>query len=167
MLSSNVPIQKNVVLVGAGNAHLRFLKMFGMRPLPGLAVTLISEAPVIPYSAMVPGHIAGDYSWEEITIDLVRLCRRVNIRFVSARATGLDATKRKVVFDTRPEMSDDVLPGTGLARRTAGVADPFGLILADAAPGRTDRALEQPGGSTAALAPAVSSDCRRRRCERL
>jgi selenide,water dikinase len=107
--SSNIPIQKNVVLVGAGNAHLRFLKMFGMSPLPGLAVTLISEAPVIPYSAMVPGHIAGDYPWEEITIDLVRLCRRVNARFISARATGLDAAKRTVAFDTRPEMSYDVL----------------------------------------------------------
>ncbi len=107
--SPNIPIQKNVVLVGAGNAHLRFLKMFGMRPLPGLAVTLISEAPVIAYSAMVPGHIAGDYSREEITIDLVRLCRRVNARFISARATGLDAAKRTVAFDTRPEMSYDVL----------------------------------------------------------
>jgi selenide,water dikinase len=107
--SSNIPIQKNVVLLGAGNAHLRFLKMFGMRPLPGLAVTLISEAPVIPYSAMVPGHIAGDYRWEEITIDLVRLCRKVNARFISARATCLDAANRKVGFDTRPELSYDVL----------------------------------------------------------
>jgi selenide,water dikinase len=107
--SLTVPIQKNVILVGAGNAHLRFVKMFGMRPLPGVAVTLVSEASVIPYSAMVPGHIASDYTWSEITIDLVRLCRAVNVRFVPARATGMDVANRKVAFDTRPELSYDVV----------------------------------------------------------
>ncbi len=107
--SQNVPIQKNVVLVGAGNAHLRFVKMFGMRPLPGVAVTLVSEAPTIPYSAMVPGHIAGDYTWNDSTIDLVRLCRAVNVRFVPARATGIDIASRKVLFDSRPEMGYDIL----------------------------------------------------------
>ena len=75
--ASSHPIEKSVVLVGAGNAHLLFVKRWGMRPLPGVAVTLVSEATVIPYSAMVPGHIAGDYSWDEITIDLVRLCQAV------------------------------------------------------------------------------------------
>jgi len=104
-----VPIQKNVILVGAGNAHLRFVKMFGMHPLPGVAVTLVSEAPVIPYSAMVPGHIARDYAWDDITIDLVRLCRSVNVRFVSERATGIDVARRKVTFASRPELSYDVL----------------------------------------------------------
>src|SRR5579862_2681663 len=107
--SFNSPIQKNVVLVGAGNAHLRFVKMFGMTPPPGVAVTLVSEAPVIPYSAMVPALIGGDYTWDETTIDLVRLCRSVNVRFVSARATRIDVVKRKVIFDTRAEIGYDVL----------------------------------------------------------
>ena len=104
-----VPVQKNVVLLGAGNAHLRFVKMFGMRPLPGVAVTLVSEAPVIPYSAMVPGHIAGDYGWEAITIDLVRLCRAVNVRLVAERATGIDVANRRVSFAARPELAYDVV----------------------------------------------------------
>src|SRR3954470_5547270 len=98
MNSSPLPIAKNVVLVGAGNAHLRFVKMFGMKPMPGVAVTLVSEAPVIPYSAMVPGHIGGDYSWDEITIDLVRLCRSANVRFVAGRAVRIDPAGRKVFF---------------------------------------------------------------------
>src|SRR5947208_13545595 len=109
MNSSPVPIQKNVVLVGAGNAHLRFIKMFGMKPMRGVAVTLVSEAATIPYSAMVPGHIAGDYTWDEITIDLVRLCRAVNVRFVPARVERIDTVHRKVLFAGRPELSYDVL----------------------------------------------------------
>ena len=42
------PTEKSVVLVGAGNAHLVFLKRWGMRPLPGVAVTLVNEAAVDP-----------------------------------------------------------------------------------------------------------------------
>src|SRR6516225_10146893 len=90
----SVPIQKQVILLGAGNAHLRFLKMFGMRPAPGVAVTLVSESAVIPYSAMVPGHIAGEYTEDEIAIDLVRLCSSAGIRFVSAKAAGIDLARR-------------------------------------------------------------------------
>jgi len=74
--SAIIPTEKHVVLIGAGNAHLGFVRRFGMNPIPGVAVTLVSEASVIPYSAMVPGYIARDYAWDEITIDLVRLCRR-------------------------------------------------------------------------------------------
>ena len=106
--SPSVPIQKNVVLVGAGNAHLRFVKMFGMNPLPGVAVTLVSEASVLPYSAMVPGHIGGDYTWDDITIDFVRN-RPMGVRFVSARASGIDVANRKVTFPARAELSYDVL----------------------------------------------------------
>ena len=43
------------------------------------------------------------------TIDLVRLCRWANVRFLSARAAGIDAANRKVVFASRPELSYDVL----------------------------------------------------------
>ena len=83
--------------------------MLGMNPLPGVAVTLVSESSVIPYSAMVPGHIAGDYALDQITIDLIRLCRNVSVRFVAARATGIDIAARKVRFADRPELSYDVL----------------------------------------------------------
>jgi selenide,water dikinase len=107
--SATAPIEKNVVLVGAGNAHLVFVKRWGMRRLPGVAVTLVSEAGVIPYSAMVPGHIAGDYSWDEITIDLVRLCQAVKVRFVAARVTGIDPVSRQVRFAARPPLAYDVL----------------------------------------------------------
>jgi selenide,water dikinase len=122
--SPSAPIQKNVVLVGAGNAHLRFVKMFGMNPLPAVAVTLVSEASVIPYSAMVPGHIAGDYTWDEITIDLMRLCRATGVRFVAARAAGIDTVNRRIQFAARAELAFDVLSlGVG-----SSPARPAGLI---------------------------------------
>ncbi len=103
------PTEKNVVLVGAGNAHLVFVRRWGMRPVPGVAVTLVNEAAVVPYSAMVPAHLAGDYTWDEISIDLVRLCQRMKVRFVGERVTGLDPAGRRVLFAARPPLAYDVL----------------------------------------------------------
>jgi selenide,water dikinase len=80
-----------------------------MRPVPGVAVTLVSEAPVIPYSAMVPAHIAGDYPWDAITIDLVRLCQQVKVRFVARRVTGIDPQARRVLLADRPPLVYDAL----------------------------------------------------------
>ena len=103
------PIEKHVVLVGAGNAHLGFVRRFGMTPIPGVAVTLVSELAVIPYSAMVPGYIGGDYSWDEITIDLVRLCQASKVRFIAERVETIDPIGRRVVFAHRPALTFDAL----------------------------------------------------------
>ena len=74
------PIEKRVILVGAGNAHLVFVNRWRMRPMPGLAVTLVSDADEVPYSAMVPGVVGGDYARAEAMIDLVKLCSASGVR---------------------------------------------------------------------------------------
>ena len=108
-MNPTAPIEKQVVLVGAGNAHLVFLRRWRMSPWPGVAVTLVSEFPEVPYSAMVPGHISGEYRWDEITLDLVRFCRSANVRFVASRVTAIDAARSRVEFAERPAMTFDVL----------------------------------------------------------
>ena len=108
-MNDAAPIEKHVVLVGAGNAHLVFLRRWRMSPWPGVAVTLVTEFAEIPYSAMVPGHIAGDYRWDEITLDLVRFCRSAGVRFVAARVTAVDAARRLVQLVDRAAISYDVL----------------------------------------------------------
>ena len=44
MNSSDEPIVKDVVLVGAGHAHVGVLRMFGMKSMPGVRFTLITRA---------------------------------------------------------------------------------------------------------------------------
>ena len=126
------PIEKSVVLVGAGNAHLQFVKRWRMRPLRGVAVTLVNEATVIPYSAMVPAHIAGDYTWDEITIDLVRLCQSAGVRLVAEKVTALDPASRQVCFAARPPLTYDVLSlglGSIPASPTASATAPLSLVM--------------------------------------
>lgn len=102
-------IQKNIVLVGAGNAHLRFLKMHEMAPIPGVTVTLINDMPVVPYSAMVPGYITRDYQKKDVTIDLVRLCANLGVRLVVADAEGMNTENNLIQCKNRPDIRYDVV----------------------------------------------------------
>src|SRR5580692_2418514 len=104
------PIERRVVLVGAGNAHLLFVRRWGMQPLPGVAVALVSDTPTVPYSAMVPGFIAGEYRRDEVTIDLVRLCPANGVRLVPEPVLRIDSKERRLhFFANRPSLGYDIL----------------------------------------------------------
>ncbi len=74
-LSNPNPIIKDVVLVGGGHAHVHVVKALGMRPIPGVAVTLIAKCVLTPYSGMLPGYVAGHYTLDQLHIDLYKLCQ--------------------------------------------------------------------------------------------
>lgn len=103
------PIENRVVLVGAGNAHLLFVRKWKMRPVPGVAVTLVSDSPTVPYSAMIPGHIAGAYGRDESFIDLVRFCPSAGVRLVAEPVTRIDPSTRRIHFAHRPSLGYEVL----------------------------------------------------------
>ena len=125
-----------------------------MRPLPGVAVTLVNEAAVVPYSAMVPAHIGGEYPRDEITIDLVRLCQTVKVRFVAERVTGIDPAGRRVLFAARPPLAYDAL-SLGLGSLPARPDDARGLrLLAGPAAARRPPAPDRRAGrATCSRAP--------------
>lgn len=41
---------KHIVLVGGGHSHVTVVKMFGMKPEPGVVMTMIAKEVEAPYS---------------------------------------------------------------------------------------------------------------------
>ena len=90
MQSGQTPVLKDIVLVGAGHSHVGVLRMFGMDPMPGVRLTLITRQVDTPYSGMLPGMIAGLYDHDQAHIDTGPLTRFAQARLYHSEAIGLD-----------------------------------------------------------------------------
>src|ERR1700731_5208248 len=108
-MQQSVPIAQDLVLVGGGHAHVHVLKRFGMRPAPGVRLTLITRDIETPYSGMLPGYVAGLYSFAECHIDLLRLARFAGARLIHDEAIGLDRARRQMLCRGHPPIRYDLV----------------------------------------------------------
>ena len=90
MKYKNSSVLKDLVLIGGGHSHVAVLKKFGMRPLEGTRITVLARDIQTPYSGMLPGLVAGHYSYEESHIDLWPLCLFSGARLYHDEATDPD-----------------------------------------------------------------------------
>ncbi|MGL3607595.1 FAD-dependent oxidoreductase [Rhizobium sp. G187] len=85
----------SVVLLGGGHAHVEVVRRLGELGFGG-QITLVSPSRHAPYSGMLPGHISGEYGFDDFHIDLAALCRRAGVTFLETVATGIDPEGRMV-----------------------------------------------------------------------
>ena len=109
MNDHTVPVVKDLVLIGGGHTHVAVLRRFGMRPEPGVRITLIARDVHTPYSGMLPGLVAGHYTFDDVHIDLARLARFAGARLYHQPAVGLDLDRREVRCEGRPPVPYDIV----------------------------------------------------------
>ncbi|MEE1656087.1 FAD-dependent oxidoreductase [Microvirga sp. CF3062] len=123
MTSSAKTARKHLLLVGGGHAHVLVLEAFARNPEPGLDITLVSKDPLTPYSGMLPGHLAGIYTRDEIHIDLQRLARAAGASLILDEAVGFDRAHRRVRLKGGEELAYDILSvDMGITPDLSGIA---------------------------------------------
>lgn len=95
-MQPDLPLTRDLVLIGGGHAHALVMRAWGMDPLPGARLTVINPGPTAPYTGMLPGHVAGHYTRDDLDIDLVRLSRFAGARFIDGAVDAIDADARRL-----------------------------------------------------------------------
>jgi selenide, water dikinase len=126
MQTASRPIVRDIVLVGGGHSHVGVLRYFAMHPQPGVRLTVVCTDAHTPYSGMLPGYVAGHYTYDEVHIDLCRLCAAIGARFIQAEVIGLDRAARTVQLRDRPALRYDLVSintGSTPQTRVTGAAE--------------------------------------------
>lgn len=105
---NNIPLTRDLVLIGGGHTHALVLRSWGMNPLPGVRLTVINPGPTAAYSGMLPGFVAGHYTRQELDIDLIKLVRFAGARMINGYATGIDKDAQMITVAGRPAIAYDV-----------------------------------------------------------
>ncbi len=103
------PVESDIVLLGAGHAHVEVLRRFAMRPEPGVRLTLIGREPETPYSGMLPGLLRGDYTFQQAHIDLAPLAAAAAARLIVGEASAIDLDTGAITVPGRPDVMFDLL----------------------------------------------------------
>lgn len=98
-----MPLKFNLILIGGGHAHVYILKECGSSRWRSFCqkhdvevnVILITRDVHTPYSGMLPGFVAGHYTYEDMHIDLEKLCRSSNVTVHHAEAC-------RITYDVGP-----------------------------------------------------------------
>ena len=127
MYALQTPVLKDVVLIGAGHSHVGVIRMFGMEPMPGMRLTLVTRQVHTPYSGMLPGMVAGLYDHDAAHIDTGPLSRFAQARLYHSEVIGLDLVGKRIICRDRPPVPYDFLSinigSTPSARHIPGVAE--------------------------------------------
>ncbi len=97
---------EHLILAGGGHTHALLLLRWAMFPerRPSGLITLINKESTTVYSGMVPGFIAGEFSFSDIQINIRRLADQAKVAFIGAEIVGLNIKENLLLLDKRPPL---------------------------------------------------------------
>jgi NADH dehydrogenase FAD-containing subunit len=102
-------MSKNLVLLGAGPAHLRLLAQLARRPLPAVRVTLISKQERVIDSQRLMAWVAGRATLEQCSVEIEPLVHKARAQWLDQAAVQIDARASAALFADGREMQYDWL----------------------------------------------------------
>ena len=111
---------RNLLLAGAGHAHLDVIAAIGKIGGKGHSVTVVSPGEKHYYSGMGPGMLAGVYRPEQIRFPVRRMVESRGATFITDRVVYIDAPGRYVILESGRRLLYDVLScnvGSGVSQK--------------------------------------------------
>ncbi len=113
---------RSIVLLGIGHTNAHVVREWERSPIQNCQLVCISNFPNATYSGMLPGTLAGQFTDDEMKIDLAALCDRASAQLIVAQVERLDVAKRTLHFADRDSLSFDVL-SIGVGSMPSGYQD--------------------------------------------
>ena len=86
----------DLLLAGAGHAHLGVLRHWSEYGRPPGRIGLLSADTHAWYSGMLPGLLQGRYTLDDCRIELQPLCLAAGVEFICGQASALDAQTQRL-----------------------------------------------------------------------
>src|SRR3990167_5832729 len=86
----------DLLLIGAGHAHLGVLRRWARLERPPGRIALLSAGHEAWYSGMLPGLLAGRYAAADCQIELAPLCRAAKVELIVGQAEALSAVQQQL-----------------------------------------------------------------------
>ena len=126
-----------LLLWGAGQAHLRFLKSLQKHPMAHAEITLLTQHTQVFQPRRLAGYVANQYTLGQCLTDVEPLLRGTGVRWTGRQGRAMDAASRTLLLDDRQVLEYDVLSiNIG--------AQPFREAVERAMPGAREHALFVP-----------------------
>lgn len=100
---------KDSLLIGGGHSHLVAIKQLTMKSPADVRITLVSSDTMTLYSGMLPGLIAGHYTYDDCHVDLRILCHWAGIKFIHRTVTRMDPFRKQIDCQDNLLLHYDVL----------------------------------------------------------
>ncbi|MDO9624772.1 MAG: FAD-dependent oxidoreductase [Pseudomonas sp.] len=86
----------DLLLIGAGHAHLGVLRRWARIERPPGRIALLSAGHEAWYSGMLPGLLAGRYVAADCQVELAPLCRAAKVELIIGQAEALSAVQQQM-----------------------------------------------------------------------